>query len=101
VFTWNSVVRSSRAPRAGGIYGEGGYASDAQRLESLSSVFANGLADAITVGHTSEAQFNNTVANMDRVLARLPIQPTSGRNHRGEAAATLKSRVAFNRRAWR
>lgn len=51
------------------IYGEGGYSQDDQRLESLGSAFANDLVDAITVGHTSEAQFDDTVANLQRVLA--------------------------------
>ena len=69
----NETLRFARANGKGvvgmKIYGEGGYASDAQRLESLTSVFANGLADAITIGHMSEAQFDNTFSNMEQVLA--------------------------------
>jgi 1-deoxyxylulose-5-phosphate synthase len=68
----NETLRLARANGKGvvgmKIYGEGGYASDAQRLESLTSVFANELADAITIGHMSEAQFDNTISNMELVL---------------------------------
>lgn len=71
----DQVTETLRLARANGkgvvgmkIYGEGGYSSDEQRIESLTSVFENGLADAITVGHTSEAQFDDTVANLERVL---------------------------------
>ena len=50
------------------IYGDGGYAADDQRLQSLRSAFENELVDAITIGHMSEAQFDDTIANMEAVL---------------------------------
>jgi 1-deoxyxylulose-5-phosphate synthase len=69
----NETLKLARANGKGvvgmKIYGEGGYSGDEQRLASLTSVFSNGLADAITVGHMSEAQFDNTIANMESVLA--------------------------------
>ncbi len=50
------------------IYGDGGYASPEQRLESLHFAFDNEFVDAITIGHMSEAQFDDTLANMQLVL---------------------------------
>lgn len=50
------------------IYGDGGYSSDEQRIESLHFAFDNGLVDAVTIGHMSEAQFDDTVSNLEAVL---------------------------------
>ena len=69
----NETLKLARANGKGvvgmKIYGEGGYAGDDQRLGSLRSAFENGLVDAITVGHMSDTQFDDTIANLESVLA--------------------------------
>jgi aryl-alcohol dehydrogenase-like predicted oxidoreductase len=68
----NETLRLARANGKGvvgmKIYGEGGYSNDEQRFGSLKSAFENDLVDAITVGHMSTEQFDNTINNMDRIL---------------------------------
>jgi aryl-alcohol dehydrogenase-like predicted oxidoreductase len=51
------------------VYGNGGYAGPEQRRASLHSAFADGLVDAVTIGHMSPDQFDDTLANMEQVIA--------------------------------
>ncbi len=72
----NQVTEALRLARNNGkgvvgmkIYGDGGYAEDAQRIESLRYAFDNGFVDSITVGHMSEAEFDDTYANLSAIFS--------------------------------
>lgn len=51
------------------IYGSGQWQGAEQRRASLALAFGGGLVDAVTIGHMSPAQVDDTIANMDAVLA--------------------------------
>jgi 1-deoxyxylulose-5-phosphate synthase len=70
------VMATLRRARANGkgvvgmkIYGAGRFNGPEQRLSSLRMALTQGLTDAITIGHASPEQFDDTVKNMERVLA--------------------------------
>jgi predicted aldo/keto reductase-like oxidoreductase len=69
----NATLKLARANGKGvvgmKIYGDGGYAEETQRVESLRSAFQNGLVDAVTIGHLTEAQFDDTVAKLTAALS--------------------------------
>jgi 1-deoxyxylulose-5-phosphate synthase len=50
------------------VYGNGGWATPEQRRESLRSAFEDGLVDAVTIGHLSTDQFDDTLQNLGSVL---------------------------------
>lgn len=50
------------------VYGNGNWASPEQRRESLRSAFRDGLVDAVTIGHLSPEQFDDSAANLAAVL---------------------------------
>jgi predicted aldo/keto reductase-like oxidoreductase len=50
------------------VYGNGNWATPEQRKESLRSAFEEGLVDAVTIGHLSTDQFDDTAANLSAVL---------------------------------
>jgi len=50
------------------IYGAGDWTSPEQRRASLDYALHGGLVDAMTIGHVSAAQFDDTVANIEAVL---------------------------------
>jgi 1-deoxyxylulose-5-phosphate synthase len=53
------------------VYGNGGWATPEQRRESLRSAFADGLVDAVTIGHLGTDQFDDTLQNLGSVLEPL------------------------------
>lgn len=69
------VARTLQLARANGkgvvgmkIYGAGDWASPEQRRASLDYALHGGLLDAMTIGHVSAAQFDDTVANIEASL---------------------------------
>lgn len=52
------------------IYGSGQWQSPQQRQQSLRFAIDGDLVDAMTIGHLSVAQFDDTVANLEAALAR-------------------------------
>lgn len=54
------------------LYGAGEWQSPSQRKRSLSYAVEHQLVDAMTIGHMSAAQLDDTVENLDEVLARSP-----------------------------
>ncbi|MEO8181136.1 MAG: aldo/keto reductase [Deltaproteobacteria bacterium] len=74
--TVEQVAQTLRRARANGkgvvgmkIYGSGQWQSAEQRRESLELALHGGLVDALTIGHLSSAQIDDTLANMESVLA--------------------------------
>ncbi len=72
----DEVAATLRLARANGkgvvgmkIYGAGQWSGPEQRKQSLHHALDNGLVDAMTIGHLSEAQLDDTIANIDSVLA--------------------------------
>jgi aryl-alcohol dehydrogenase-like predicted oxidoreductase len=70
------VAETLRRARANGkgvvgmkIYGSGQWQTPEQRRQSLQLALGAGLVDAVTIGHLSTAQIDDTIANMERVLA--------------------------------
>jgi 1-deoxyxylulose-5-phosphate synthase len=63
------------------IYGAGDWTSPEQRRASLDYALHGGLIDAMTIGHVSAAQFDDTVANIEAVLS------AGGNNARSAAVA--------------
>jgi aryl-alcohol dehydrogenase-like predicted oxidoreductase len=57
------------------IYGAGDWTSPEQRRASLDYALHGGLVDAMTIGHVSSAQFDDTVANIEAVLASRSTAP--------------------------
>lgn len=57
------------------IYGAGDWNSPEQRRGSLEYALHGGLVDAMTIGHVSQAQFDDTVANIESVLKNPPNRP--------------------------
>jgi aryl-alcohol dehydrogenase-like predicted oxidoreductase len=55
------------------VYGNGNWASPEQRRESLRTAFEDGLVDAVTIGHLSTEQFDDTSQNLASVLGGLGI----------------------------
>ncbi|HTV20822.1 MAG TPA: aldo/keto reductase [Polyangiaceae bacterium] len=73
--TVEQVAETLKLARANGkgvvgmkIYGAGDWTSADQRRASLENALNGGLVDAMTIGHTSAAQFDDTVANIEAVL---------------------------------
>jgi aryl-alcohol dehydrogenase-like predicted oxidoreductase len=73
--TTEQVAETLQLARANGkgvvgmkIYGSGEWQSPEQRRQSLAYAL-DGLVDAMTIGHVSSAQFDDTVANIEAVLA--------------------------------
>ena len=73
--TVEQVAATLRLARANGkgvigmkIYGSGQWQSPDQRRQSLDLALNHGLTDAISIGHLTPAQFDDTVANMEAVL---------------------------------
>jgi hypothetical protein len=73
--TTEQVAETLQLARANGkgvvgmkIYGSGEWQSPEQRRQSLAYAL-DGLVDAMTIGHLSAAQFDDTVANIEAVLA--------------------------------
>jgi hypothetical protein len=69
------LERTLRLARANGkgvvgmkIYGAGQFAGPDQRKQSLRHVLDNQLVDAMTIGHVSEAQLDDTIGNIDAAL---------------------------------
>lgn len=54
------------------IYGAGDWASPEQRRASLEYALHGGMIDAMTIGHVSAAQFDDTISNMEAVLKAGP-----------------------------
>jgi predicted aldo/keto reductase-like oxidoreductase len=54
------------------VYGNGSWASPEQRRESMRTAFADGLVDAVTIGHLSTDQFDDTLQNIGSALGSLP-----------------------------
>jgi hypothetical protein len=54
------------------IYGSGQWRSPEQRRQSLELALHGGLVDALTIGHLSCEQIDDTLANMESVLATPP-----------------------------
>lgn len=70
------VADTLRLARANGkavigmkIYGAGAWAGPEQRRQSLRYALQNQLVDAMTIGHVSTAQLDDTIANVEAVLA--------------------------------
>lgn len=89
--TVEQVAEALRRARANGkgvvgmkIYGSGQWQSAEQRRQSLELALRGsaqnsvhgGLVDAVTIGHLSTGQIDDTIANMERVLAT-PPEPES------------------------
>jgi aryl-alcohol dehydrogenase-like predicted oxidoreductase len=87
--TVEQVAEALRRARANGkgvvgmkIYGSGQWRSLEQRRQSLElalrgsaqSSLRGGLVDAITIGHLSTEQIDDTIANMEHVLAAPPAE---------------------------
>lgn len=54
------------------IYGAGDWTSPAQRRASLDNALHGGLVDAMTIGHVSSSQFDDTVASIEESLRTGP-----------------------------
>lgn len=54
------------------IYGSGQWQSPEQRRQSLKLAFGGGLVDAVTIGHMSPEQVDDTITNMEAVLGQGP-----------------------------
>lgn len=50
------------------VYGNGQWVTPEQRRESLRTAFEGGLVDAVTIGHVSTDQLDDTCQNLERVL---------------------------------
>jgi aryl-alcohol dehydrogenase-like predicted oxidoreductase len=61
------------------IYGAGDWTSNEQRRASLEYALHGGLVDAMTIGHVSQAQFDDTVANIEAVLRAGPSAESAAR----------------------
>jgi len=77
--TVEQVTETLRRARANGkavvgmkIYGGGQWQSPEQRRQSLELALGTGLVDALTIGHSSSEQIDDTIANMESVLAGRP-----------------------------
>jgi len=73
--TVEQVAEALRRARANGkgvvgmkIYGSGQWRSVEQHQQSLQLALHGGLVDALTIGHVSSAQIDDTIANMASVL---------------------------------
>jgi aryl-alcohol dehydrogenase-like predicted oxidoreductase len=73
------VAATLRLARANGkgvvgmkIYGAGAWASAEQRRGSLEHALLGGLVDAMTIGHTSSAQVDDTLASVEAILRSHP-----------------------------
>jgi len=73
------VADTLRLARANGkgvvgmkIYGAGDWAKPEQRRASLDNALHGGLVDAMTIGHVSSAQFDDTVASIESLLKAGP-----------------------------
>jgi 1-deoxyxylulose-5-phosphate synthase len=78
------VARTLRLARANGkgvvgmkIYGAGHWASPEQRRASLEQALLGGLVDAMTIGHTSAAQLDDTLANVEAILRAPPASASA------------------------
>jgi aryl-alcohol dehydrogenase-like predicted oxidoreductase len=65
------------------IYGAGDLQSPEQRRKSLEYVLHGGFVDALTIGHTSAEQVDDTLANIEAVLRAAPTSAPA----RGTATA--------------
>jgi aryl-alcohol dehydrogenase-like predicted oxidoreductase len=77
--TVEQVADTLRLARANGkgvvgmkIYGAGHWSSPEQRRQSLQLALTTGVTDAITIGHVSRSQLDDTIENMNAVLAPAP-----------------------------
>jgi aryl-alcohol dehydrogenase-like predicted oxidoreductase len=77
--TVEQVAATLRLARANGkgvvgmkIYGAGDWQSPEQRRQSLELALHGGLVDAMTIGHVTAEQLDDTIANMDSVLRSAP-----------------------------
>lgn len=77
--TVEQVAEALRLARANGkgvvgmkIYGAGHWSTPEQRRQSLQLALTTGVTDAITIGHVSCSQIDDTIDNMNAVLAPAP-----------------------------
>jgi aryl-alcohol dehydrogenase-like predicted oxidoreductase len=61
------------------IYGAGSWTSNEQRRASLEYALHGGLVDAMTIGHVNQAQFDDTIANIEAVLRDGPSAGSAAR----------------------
>jgi 1-deoxyxylulose-5-phosphate synthase len=78
------VAATLRLARANGkgvvgmkIYGAGDWQSPEQRRQSLELALHGGLVDAMTIGHVTSEQLDDTIANMDAILRAGPNPATT------------------------
>jgi aryl-alcohol dehydrogenase-like predicted oxidoreductase len=77
--TVEQVAATLKLARANGkgvvgmkIYGAGDLRNPEERLKSLEYALHGGLVDAMTIGHTSAEQLNDTIANIETILRATP-----------------------------